>query len=356
MAILIVEHNGTVEGASLSGRVLIGRRSSNHVVVDHPDVSRIHAWVDTAGRQFCVTDAGSRTGTFVNGRRVMAKAPLQHGDRITLGPAALTFRADTSLPAGVCPLNCGPRGPDGDGLLFDCACGAPLWVPSTFAGKTGQGGFRVAVVDVPGQSGAVPAAAKRVVSLPAGAALAAVAAPGRTIVAATATDSCGACQSTIAVGEQLTTCPACGLTLHADCWAENYGCSAYGCSQVNILLPASENPLAKTAPAGDTADASPAAEAVAGDDDAEAGSALAESVPREYLLLAGSVVGLLAGAFTFGVPALLALVAALVFVRRKGGVRHRGVAWGAVVLAAVGFGAGVAISYVWWLGGWSGRP
>ena len=95
-----------VEGASLSGRVLIGRRPSNHVVVDDPAVSRIHAWIDTADRQFCITDAGSRTGTFVNGQRVDgSKVPLRHGDRITVGPASLIFRADGSLPAGVSQLN-----------------------------------------------------------------------------------------------------------------------------------------------------------------------------------------------------------------------------------------------------------
>src|SRR5687768_262066 len=115
MAILIVEHNGTLEGASLSGRILIGRRASNHVVIDDPAVSRIHAWIDTAGRQFCVTDAGSRTGTFVNGQRVAGgRVPLRHGDRITVGPASLTFRADATLPAGVSQLNFAERaaGPD----------------------------------------------------------------------------------------------------------------------------------------------------------------------------------------------------------------------------------------------------
>ena len=50
----------------------------------------------------------------------------------------------------------------------------------------------------------------------------------------------------------------------------------------------------------------------------------------------------------------LALVAALVHLKRAGRVRHRGVAWAAVLLAVVGVGAGVVISYVWWLGGWSG--
>src|SRR5687768_1176435 len=101
MAILIVEHKGTVEGASLSGRVLIGRRANNHVVVSDPAVSRIHAWIDTAGQQYCLTDAGSRTGTFVNGQRVANRVALRHGDRINIGPASLTFRTDTSLPAGV---------------------------------------------------------------------------------------------------------------------------------------------------------------------------------------------------------------------------------------------------------------
>jgi hypothetical protein len=386
MAILIVEHNGTVEGASLNGRVLIGRRPSNHVVVDHPDVSRIHAWIDTAGRQVCLTDAGSRTGTFVNGHRVAAKVPLKHGDRITLGPAALTFRADASLPAGVSAAAFAPRGPDADGLLFDCTCGAPLWVPSAFAGKTGTCRFCNALVAVPGGSAAVPAAAKRVAALPANptyaaspstAAPAAPAAPRPAsaavetpiTVATAATDTCGACQSTIAVGEHLTTCPACGLTFHADCWAENFGCSAYGCSQANVLLP--KTPLAKADAPGDTAADPAAVDGIADaqpDDDAvpDPRADGDGGVPREYLLLAASLAGLLAGAFTFGVPALLALVAAAVYLKRAGardnrdagvghrGAGHRGVAWAAILLAVVGVGAGVVISYVWWLGGPSG--
>ncbi len=88
MAILIVEHHGNVEGASLSGRVLIGRRTSNHVVVDDPAVSRIHAWIDTADQKFCITDAGSRTGTFVNGQRV-TRATLKEGNRLGVGRVEL---------------------------------------------------------------------------------------------------------------------------------------------------------------------------------------------------------------------------------------------------------------------------
>src|SRR5688572_6532845 len=174
MAILIVEHNGTVEGASLSGRVLIGRRPSNHVVVDDPAVSRIHAWIDTTDRQFCITDAGSRTGTFVNGQRVEGgKLALRHGDRITVGPASLIFRADASLPAGVSQLNFGERPagaganapdprhrdspkPEADGgILFDCpSCRSPLWIAAEYGGRMGKCRFCGTVMRVPNRAGA----------------------------------------------------------------------------------------------------------------------------------------------------------------------------------------------------------
>ena len=165
----------------------------------------------------------------------------------------------------------------------------------------------------------------------------------------TATACCGACQSTIAPAEELATCPACGLTFHADCWAENYGCSAYGCSQVNALLP-----LEKAKPIepngsrpGDGADVLDTE--LLG----EGAEPPAEKVPGAYVLLGTSVAALLAGAFTFGVPSLLAAVAALVYLKRQRGTPHRGVAWAAAALALAGVAAGAAVSYVWWLGGWS---
>lgn len=48
---------------------------------------------------------------------------------------------------------------------------------------------------------------------------------------------CGVCHSTVTRFDETATCPACGLLFHADCWQENRGCSAYGCSQVNALEP-----------------------------------------------------------------------------------------------------------------------
>src|SRR4051812_42844876 len=100
MAILLIEHNGRVVGSALSGRVLIGRRTGNHVVVDDPAVPPTPAWIAPADERYCVTDAGSRSGTFINGKRLQGKAAPRDGDKIAVGPARLTFRPHAALPAG----------------------------------------------------------------------------------------------------------------------------------------------------------------------------------------------------------------------------------------------------------------
>ncbi len=84
---------------------------------------------------------------------------------------------------------------------------------------------------------------------------------------------CGICQSRIAASEQMTTCPECALTFHADCWSENRGCAAYGCSQVGVLEP-------------------PEASAVKELNVTE----LTDPFPWEFLLLGASVIGAVAGA------------------------------------------------------------
>lgn len=38
--------------------------------------------------------------------------------------------------------------------------------------------------------------------------------------------------------ENKTVCSACGLPFHSECWNEIGGCSAYGCTNVNVLNPA----------------------------------------------------------------------------------------------------------------------
>jgi hypothetical protein len=41
---------------------------------------------------------------------------------------------------------------------------------------------------------------------------------------------CSICQTKIIIGEEVTNCFACQLPFHLECWDENKGCSAYGCT------------------------------------------------------------------------------------------------------------------------------
>lgn len=50
---------------------------------------------------------------------------------------------------------------------------------------------------------------------------------------------CGVCQTAVAQGEPSSSCPACQAPYHTDCWEENRGCAAYGCSKVPPTEPRS---------------------------------------------------------------------------------------------------------------------
>ncbi|MBI5876971.1 MAG: FHA domain-containing protein [Chloroflexi bacterium] len=73
------------EGATL------GRATSNSLVVNDAQVSRLHARIDYDGATWTARDLNSRNGTYVNGRRITAQA-LQNGDQITVGITVLTFQ------------------------------------------------------------------------------------------------------------------------------------------------------------------------------------------------------------------------------------------------------------------------
>ncbi|HET9425829.1 MAG TPA: FHA domain-containing protein [Gemmatimonadaceae bacterium] len=64
-------------------------------------VSRVHARISAVAGQPTISDDGSRHGTFVNGSKLEAAAPLNAGDVITLGPGGPTFTVEEAvvLPA-----------------------------------------------------------------------------------------------------------------------------------------------------------------------------------------------------------------------------------------------------------------
>ena len=72
-------------------RVLVGRETSNDVVVSDINASRTHAeLICELDGTWVLSDLDSTNGTFVNGREILDQ-PLREGDRITIGTTTLLF-------------------------------------------------------------------------------------------------------------------------------------------------------------------------------------------------------------------------------------------------------------------------
>ncbi len=69
---------------------LVGRIDSNHVMLDHPSVSRVHARLFVMSDGVEIEDCGSAAGTLVNGH-VIDRARLRDGDEIKVGNVALVY-------------------------------------------------------------------------------------------------------------------------------------------------------------------------------------------------------------------------------------------------------------------------
>ncbi|MGV9365512.1 FHA domain-containing protein [Amycolatopsis sp. NPDC003731] len=88
----------TVGGAGVRlvmrrGSWLVGRGPDADLRLPSDQVSLRHAWIRQDARGTWVADAGSRNGTWVNGRRLAPRQdhPLRHGDRLEFGPVAAVY-------------------------------------------------------------------------------------------------------------------------------------------------------------------------------------------------------------------------------------------------------------------------
>lgn len=83
----------------VQGNLSIGRTPSNSLALPDERVSRRHATIHAQGEhEFWFVDLGSRNGSYVNDRRVQQPVRLRDGDRLRLGPFALTFRQPAAGP------------------------------------------------------------------------------------------------------------------------------------------------------------------------------------------------------------------------------------------------------------------
>ena len=74
--------------------LLVGRGPEAHLRLYSDRVSPRHAWVRRDARGTWVSDAGSRTGTLVNGEALTPRQArlLRDGDRVTFGPITTVYR------------------------------------------------------------------------------------------------------------------------------------------------------------------------------------------------------------------------------------------------------------------------
>jgi FHA domain len=74
---------------SLDAITSLGRDVNNSIVVDDPFASAEHAILTFRGRGWYVEDLESTNGTYVNGTRIEAVAPLTFGDEVQIGQVRL---------------------------------------------------------------------------------------------------------------------------------------------------------------------------------------------------------------------------------------------------------------------------
>jgi pSer/pThr/pTyr-binding forkhead associated (FHA) protein len=67
----------------------VGRGQGCQVQLADPMVSQLHARLFRSDKGLHIEDLGSTNGTYLNGRKVGAAAPLKRGDRVRVGPVEL---------------------------------------------------------------------------------------------------------------------------------------------------------------------------------------------------------------------------------------------------------------------------
>jgi len=114
--LLVQENDGAREFELVDLEVNIGRELDNTLRLSDPSVSRHHAVLRLGSSGYEIHDLQSSNGVLLNGSRVPS-APLQDGDRITLGQMQLTF-VDPKPVAAASPLGT---------VRMDPAAMARLW-------------------------------------------------------------------------------------------------------------------------------------------------------------------------------------------------------------------------------------
>lgn len=313
---------------SLRGMVSIGRDPTNAIVVDEEGIAPHQACIFPRDGKWLVDGRGAML--YLNERPMNGTQALTAGDRILVGSARLTFLDDVaaSPPTGSAPRGHGDRlGTAGNGdqrgtISFRCVCGVTLRSKSERAGRTGRCYRCGQKVTVPRASGGVaevvrpamiyvpPTTTERTMTIVPTAVRDTSSTPLNTEAEPIPALElvCSICQCGIEAGEEQTSCPNCRLPFHVDCWQENLGCSAYGCSQVNALRQGPDISL------GDVPSQLPLQAGGRNSNrgaDQSASPLHSSELPWEYVSLGASGVVFLFSLMSHGIPSMIATLVGL---------------------------------------------
>lgn len=92
---------GTREEVLTKKQILIGRgHTITDITINHDTVSRSHAFLKLENDHWFIEDANSRSGTYVDGKRISKQTLLKHGSTIQLGEATIEFRTGSCEGSG----------------------------------------------------------------------------------------------------------------------------------------------------------------------------------------------------------------------------------------------------------------
>ena len=94
--LLVKDHGGFQRDYAINKEVIcIGREVSNDIVLDEATVSRFHARIQRLMKgeevSFILTDLDSKTGTFVNDKKLVDSYSLKDGDLVSIGKTQMMF-------------------------------------------------------------------------------------------------------------------------------------------------------------------------------------------------------------------------------------------------------------------------
>jgi pSer/pThr/pTyr-binding forkhead associated (FHA) protein len=93
--LVLLKRDGVQKTFAVSDDVtVLGRRHDCALRIPVPTVSRHHCRLSRNGQALKILDLDSKSGTFVNGKRISGETPFRAGDYLRIGPVTFVCQVD----------------------------------------------------------------------------------------------------------------------------------------------------------------------------------------------------------------------------------------------------------------------